>query len=502
MKMNISNLDLPSFVGWRRPAQDALLLGRAEHPSGVTLSRQLGDRAIMFLWFILVGYAFLGKGFSYLGFYSIYVGEMALFLGLGAMLISGRIGVSLKSPVMCLLMFWMLWGSLRTLPYIERWGLMALRDGVLWGYVFFTVMVYELMVAKPYRLIYFLQKYAWFVLVGPFVLLISWALVLFAYQSIPEMPFVGHGKYKFLMLKQGDIYVHLIGIIAFGKLFESYARDYGKPWLRGIKRGMSKPWVRILVASLLVALASSGRGGLLAFIVGLSIYTVWRRMTVRLAVVIFVMVAMMGIAAVSEFEVASSERGRQVSVQSMMGRITSMFGSEDAKLELTRQWRLHWWKKIYDYTFGGEHFWGKGFGVNIADADGFQTAADLEGIKLRSPHNVHMNVLARSGVMGIGIWTASHLAWFLTMMISYQIARKHRLYRWTGFFLWIMIYVLACHINGSFDVYIEGPAGGIWFWTLVGIGLVGAHLMRKYPTLLDDYEFEKFTDEMKSEAAK
>ena len=35
--------------------------------------------------------------------------------------------------------------------------------------------------------------------------------------------------------------------------------------------------------------------------------------------------------------------------------------------------RLDWWKEIVTYTINGKYFWtGKGFGVNLADDDGFQ----------------------------------------------------------------------------------------------------------------------------------
>ncbi len=34
--------------------------------------------------------------------------------------------------------------------------------------------------------------------------------------------------------------------------------------------------------------------------------------------------------------------------------------------------------------------------------------------------------------------------------------------------LWILAYWLALIVNMSFDVYLEGPQGGIWFWCLVG----------------------------------
>ena len=34
--------------------------------------------------------------------------------------------------------------------------------------------------------------------------------------------------------------------------------------------------------------------------------------------------------------------------------------------------------------------------------------------------------------------------------------------------LWVLAYWTASIVNMSFDVYLEGPQGGIWFWCLVG----------------------------------
>ena len=37
--------------------------------------------------------------------------------------------------------------------------------------------------------------------------------------------------------------------------------------------------------------------------------------------------------------------------------------------------------------------------------------------------------------------------------------------------LFLMIYWVAFMINATFDVFLEGPMGGIWFWTLYGVGI-------------------------------
>ena len=34
--------------------------------------------------------------------------------------------------------------------------------------------------------------------------------------------------------------------------------------------------------------------------------------------------------------------------------------------------------------------------------------------------------------------------------------------------LWALAYWMAFLVNATFDVYLEGPQGGIWFWCIVG----------------------------------
>jgi hypothetical protein len=54
------------------------------------------------------------------------------------------------------------------------------------------------------------------------------------------------------------------------------------------------------------------------------------------------------------------------------------------------------------------------------------------------------------------------------------------------FFMFIFAFWLAFLINGSFDVFIEGPMGGIWFWTIVGTGMAAVWIYKNYPEALDE----------------
>ena len=41
---------------------------------------------------------------------------------------------------------------------------------------------------------------------------------------------------------------------------------------------------------------------------------------------------------------------------------------------------------------------------------------------------------------------------------------------WANFFVLIFCYALGFLIDATFDVTLEGPMAGIWFWSLIGVG--------------------------------
>jgi hypothetical protein len=53
--------------------------------------------------------------------------------------------------------------------------------------------------------------------------------------------------------------------------------------------------------------------------------------------------------------------------------------------------------------------------------------------------------------------------------------------------LFLLAYWLAFMANASFDVFIEGPMGGIWFWTIFGTGLAALWIQKHFPEALDSF---------------
>jgi hypothetical protein len=172
-------------------------------------------------------------------------------------------------------------------------------------------------------------------------------------------------------------------------------------------------------------------------------------------------------------------QGRPATLQQMIENILSVFGeSADGGLEGTKQFRLAWWRTIIGYTVFGDHFWtGKGFGVNLADDDGFQSTADGS---LRAPHNSHITVLARMGVPGFLLWAVVQGAFGVGLLRATRASRRAGDLGLAVLGAWLLAYWVAMMIDTSFDPYLEGPQGGIWFWVVFGAGLV---VMRLSPPL-------------------
>lgn len=162
---------------------------------------------------------------------------------------------------------------------------------------------------------------------------------------------------------------------------------------------------------------------------------------------------------------------RPATIQQMIENILSIFGSSsDSGLEGTKQFRLAWWGKIVDYTVFGDYFWtGKGFGVNLADSDGFQSTADGS---LRAPHNSHLTVLARMGVPGFALWVLLQSVFAVGLIQAVARLRRSGDAPLAVVGAIVLAYWFAMMVDTSFDPYLEGPQGGIWFWSVFGLGMV------------------------------
>ena len=412
-----------------------------------------------YLSFLIIGYVFFGKGFAYVGVAPLYVSEIGL--GLGALSLAAALAVEGRTrargcerlPLLLLAAF-VAWQLFRTLPYLRTHGLDSARDAMLWGYSAYAVLIYALLPGRAVGGI--LVAYRRLVPVYLVWILVAMALMQSGAVTLryPGAPI------PFLWLKAPDVGVHLAGVGAFMLL---RLDTLSKPWT---SRALSILW--LLWGLGWLTYGSSSRAGMLSALVGLGV-VVLVRPKVRWGRPLAVGLVLLSVLSLSKLK-APVTGGHEVSFEQMTQNVTSLVGQGDERLRGTMVWRLAWWLTIVDYTVRGDHFWlGKGYGVNLANDDGFQVTHDKS---LRSPHNAFMTVLARSGVPGLVLWCAFLLSFFRMLVRRHETRVQGGESLESRLAIWVVAYGLAFLFNASFDVFLEGPMGGVLFWSLVGFGLV------------------------------
>jgi hypothetical protein len=417
---------------------------------------------------LLLGYAFLGRGFAYLGAPPIYVGELVLILGVIAASTSVRSLRVLGSPLAMLWVAFALWGAVRTVPYLGRYGAAALRDSVIWSYGLFALLAAWFL--RPWdRFAQVPQRYAswipWFVLWVPVLSVVT------VYMR-DRLPTSSPGA-TIPSFKPGDVAVHLAGAGAF-LLLGLDRMDSGtqKPASRRLSE--TALWTFWTIGFMIVT--ALNRSGFLAMLfAGATVIflrgSVAKGRFLRIAAITLVL----GIGALSADVSLAPFSGRSASTRQIMHNLASITGSgDDEGLQGSREWRLAWWRNIVDNTLYGDEFWtGRGFGMSLADDAYFQVDEAL-----RSPHNGHMTILAREGVPGIVLWGILQLAFAASLVRAFVRARAAGQEWWARLNVWVLAYWVAFVVNMTFDVYLEGPQGGIWFWSLFGFGIAALERQR------------------------
>ncbi|MDP3418339.1 O-antigen ligase [Falsiroseomonas sp.] len=414
--------------------------------------RSLADRYFMALAVSLCGYAIFGKGFAYLGLAPLYIGEILLGLGVLVLLFSGCLLGTLTNLTNLLLTALCLWVVIRMVPFIGIHGIDALRDSVLVLYGAFAFVACGLLLQRPSRLPLTLGLFGTFALIYGAYGWVPYALAQIP-QLVPAWP--GSGL-PLVLLRPGEVAVHLAGTTVFALLFFRRVN-----WL----------WLLLLLVAIGLT-AGQSRGGMLAIALPVGCAILVSGKTLDALKALGVVLVLVGAASslAGGLEIGSSSRG--LSLEQIMLNALSIFkDTSEAGLDGTKMWRLRWWQDILGYTVHGPHFWtGKGFGISLAESDGYQGTIVPGTPILRSPHNAHLTILARAGVPGIVLWVAMLVSWFAMMASSMLLARRRGEQGWFRLFLFLACYLASILVNASFDVALEGPMLGIWFWVLLGLG--------------------------------
>lgn len=408
---------------------------------------------------LLAGYALLGRGFAYVGFTRFFVGDVVMAIGLVVAFARGHFRTALKSVPAKILAAFCVLGVLRTAPYLHDFGWDGLRDAASWGYAGFAFLVAGSVTSRD-RLIAICKKYASCL---PFM--VAWLpIASLIYRLNPQfIPRVHGGAVPIIQVEPGDACVHLLGAAAFVML--GLKKRLTTPSSSGTGFGEWTLWLPWIIGA---SIASISRGGLLAILAGFLVILAFRlntRWTKFLVALLLITILWLWTGV--EIDVGGD---RTISPQQLVANLYSVVGVDLREgLEGSRRWRLLWWGTIVDYTVLGPYFWsGKGFGINLADDDGFQVFSDSS---LRSPHSAHMNILARMGVPGAVGWVGFNLLLVFGLVRGARQAARDGDSWGADLRVWILAYWTAFIVSMSFDLTLEGPHGGIWFWSLCGLAL-------------------------------
>jgi hypothetical protein len=426
------------------------------------------DRYIALLAIVLLGYALMGKGFAYLGFPPLYVGEIAFLAGIVVFLRIGAFAGVLTTLPAVLLVALMALVVARTLPYVGLYGFEALRDGVIVIYGGFAFILIGLLLEDARRISSILRYYR-IMLAGLPVLFAGLLVTRYWAEYIPWL----YGPVPILDTGASMVGTHLAGTMVFA--------------LIGFRK-VSVAWVCVWLATLTLVCALN-RGATIAVVLpvvfAMLLLGRFRLMLTTVAAGVAILAVLFTLESTfGEYSEARDSTDRPVSAHQIVENMKSIIGQSGEQAEGTKQWRLNWWDIIINDTIHGDNFWtGRGFGRNLAFEDGFAGTGDRRGPRnpTRGPHSAHMTILARTGIPGLVLWLLVLVSWFGMLMSATLTARARGHKQWADLFLFIGCYAAAIVINASFDVALEGPVQGIWFWCLFGFGLGSVMIYRAQP---------------------
>ena len=401
---------------------------------------QLLNRAyIKTYFFVLLLYVFFNKGVAYS-----YLAEILLVSGILILFLNRKqfeIGLDRKQilvGIFLIISFLFILLGLFQYPIFN-----VLRDSLAFQYAWFAFILYFLKNEYDYIWQKIIQIYKWV----PLILFLNFILFYFVFLYLP--PINIFGDQSIILYKNGDKSVHLL--ISTILMF-LYTKEYSRKLL--IANTI------LIVINFLILLAFT-RSGSMAYILALfSFFFFSKKKIVNESIIKllkFVPIIMVfGIGLFIVIDIQGDAQGRTITLSQITDNFTSIVSSDiDGTLTDNKVWRIIWWAKLINESFTLQHFFvGKGLGMSLAGSDILNTDDNL-----RSPHNFHLTILARFGYIVFITW----IIW-LVSLFKPLFTRKL-----VGKTLAITSILLAFVINGSFDVFFEGPMGAFPFWTFVGL---------------------------------
>jgi len=437
-------LGAPGPHGPRRPSGRLLLL----------YGRLIGP--------LLAGYLMFDRAFAYLHVPGtpLYVGELVIVIGvLGVLSATGYLRAAIRDePILALLAAFFVWGLLRFLPGYRAYGVNAIRDFALCYYCLFAFLIAAALARSPGILERLINQLARFV---------PWLLVWLPIALLLEPRSATHGPN--VPFTAVSVWTHKPGNAALAALLA-----LGSLWLfRGGRSARSRAAWSLMAFLVLALSATQNRGGLLAVAVGamagLAFLPDRRRLVGRAAAV---MVLALGLAILLPVRFGSvGLQGRAFSASQLLSNVASIAGKKEAgNLEGTVAGREVLWSLIFHHQVAeGQLLYGSGFGPNLATEVGIYEGSLSD--PLRNPHNSHLDVLARMGLVGFALWVALWLCWYRRLVVGCRRLERRGLPARRSVAILCLMVATAILVSSFFDPQLEGAQVAALLWTAFGIGV-------------------------------
>jgi hypothetical protein len=384
-------------------------------------------------------YIFFNKGFAYS-----YMAELLLVLGILILFFNRKhleLGLDNKQILVGIFIFV---SSLFILAGVFQYQILnVLRDSLAFQYAWFAFIIYFF--KNEYNFIWqkILQIYKW----APLVIFLNFFLFYFVFLYLP--PINIFGDQNIITYKNGDKSVHLL--ISTILMF-LYTTKYSRRWV---------VVNTILITINFLILLAFTRSGSVAYIFSLFSFFFFSKKkilneSIRKLLKYVPIIMILGMGIFITIDIQGDAQGRTITLSQITDNFSSIVSSDiDGSLTDNKIWRIVWWAKLVNESFTLQHFFvGKGLGMSLAGNDILNSDENL-----RSPHNFHLTILARFGYFVF-------LAWIIWLVSLFKPLFTRKL---AGKTLAITSILLAFIINGSFDVFFEGPMGAFPFWTFVGL---------------------------------
>jgi hypothetical protein len=415
----------------------------------------------LILAFLLFGYIVGNRGFAQLCIQPnspLYLGEMGmvacLFL-IGIRRALTRERVFPRIPLAWAIAAFLVIGGVRlyfdtTTASSHGFVMLAVRDSAVVYYALFFFIAYR--IAQNASAKKFIER----IMLVAFILLIPVAVIqIWDPDILTKVTFRGYP----IIFYKGDLLTAFLGIGAF-YLFLTPSTGLARLFFRSCS-----------VASLGLMLFGS-RAALTGFICAVSLLIVAKRprfIVYQLAVgaVALLAIAFLELSNIhfeSDFFRKLSDKVSSIVDISGTGHYRSSAGDNSAA---NNEFRTVWWTTVFNETMQKGPWVGLGFGYDLTSKFMFAyyPTGGEDTASTRSPHSIVLTVLGRMGIIGLGSFVI--ILYFMAKMAivaARSVARKEQpessLIPWCG--------SINLLVAALFGVVLEGPMGGILFWTFLG----------------------------------